>query len=147
MCRIIHFARYFDNISHGSLCCLVGFPCELLFSTCAEIVQTLSAWLYLQWASICPSTQFRTTSPCVVSGTYRKDFACTDTNSTTHVFVRHDATRPTVTPQYEDPFKIFERLKKATLIDMRYAPEVLAFGRAKPAPIEASVPAACHVRF
>lgn len=141
VCLRIKFARYFDNLSHGSPCCLVKLR-RLSMCVCVldgrEIVQKLSAWLYMP-QHIAEDGRLLRRQQSLPEG-FRF-------HSETHVFVRHDATRPNVTPQYDDPLEDFELSKRTTAIDMRDAPDVLAPGRVKPAPIEASAPAVCHVRF
>lgn len=103
--------------------------------TASDHIEKLRAWL----------AQLRPTAPRIARN--RKVFTFPDMDSATHVFVRHDATKPPLTPPYDGPFKVLGRTNKTIAIDVRGKREVVAVDRAKPAHIEVSIQAASHVRF
>lgn len=103
--------------------------------TASDHIEKLRAWL----------AQLRPTAPRIARN--RKVFTFPDMDSATHVFVRHDATKPPLTPPYDGPFKVLGRTNKTITIDVRGKREVVAVDRAKPAHIEVSIQAASHVRF
>lgn len=60
-------------------------------------------------------------------------FVSKDLASSSHVFVRREDIRPSLTAPYEGPFKVLERTDKTFTVTMNGRTDVVAIDRVKPA--------------
>jgi len=59
-------------------------------------------------------------------------------SSCTHIFVRHDAIRKPLQPQYDGPFKVLKRAEKHFTVDINGKKDTVSLDRFKPAYLETS---------
>ncbi|KAM7313780.1 uncharacterized protein ISCGN_003573 [Ixodes scapularis] len=71
--------------------------------------------------------------------TPRKIFIHTELTTCTHVFLRRDSVRPSLTPPYDGPFKVIARDKKTFTIIINGRTDVVSIDRVKPAFMAASI--------
>ncbi|XP_037503093.1 uncharacterized protein LOC119377866 [Rhipicephalus sanguineus] len=60
-------------------------------------------------------------------------FVSKDMATASHVFVRREGIRPSLTPPYDGPFKVLRRTEKTVTIELNGREEVVALDRVKPA--------------
>jgi cleavage and polyadenylation specificity factor subunit 1 len=65
--------------------------------------------------------------------TNNKVFIHKDLENSTHVFLRHDATKPPLDPPYDGPFKVLERNGKFFKIKLKNREDTVSIDRLKPA--------------
>ncbi|XP_064461935.1 uncharacterized protein LOC135372176 [Ornithodoros turicata] len=70
-----------------------------------------------------------------------KVFLHPDLNTSTHVFLRHDAVRKPLSPHYNGPYRVLSRNSKTFTIDIAGQRQVVSLDRLKPAYLEAVAPA------
>ncbi|XP_064463141.1 uncharacterized protein LOC135374070 [Ornithodoros turicata] len=70
-----------------------------------------------------------------------KVFLHPDLNTSTHVFLRHDAVRKPLSPHYDGPYRVLSRNSKTFTIDIAGQRQVVSLGRLKPAYLAAVAPA------
>lgn len=66
-------------------------------------------------------------------------FVSKDLTTASHVFIRREGIRPSLTPPYDGPFKVLSRTDKTVTIDRNGRQEVVTIDRAKPAYMETSL--------
>lgn len=66
-------------------------------------------------------------------------FAHPDLATATHVFVRHDAVRPPLTPAYDGPFRVLHRTPKTATLLQNGREETVSLDRLKPAYLETAL--------